>query len=53
MQSFKEMRKQGHRPTGTLFIPERNDRAAADLICGEVLDWLNDFGYDLRRDLQV
>ena len=41
------------RPTGCLLVEVADARAAAGVICDEVLRWLSGVGYDVRQELQV
>ena len=40
-------------PTGCVLIDAADEAMAAEWICGGVLDWLHDAGYDLRDDVQA
>jgi exodeoxyribonuclease V alpha subunit len=43
----------GVRPGGCLFVPAADEAAAAEIICGGLLDWLKRAEYDLDTELQV
>ncbi len=43
----------GAPPAGCVMVEAAAEEEAAELICGGVLDWLQEGGYDLRSDVQV